>query len=168
MNSEHNDVEKLTSMIGDIKFAMLSTVSADGSLHSRPMASLDLKNFSGTLWFFSRKNSIKNHDIEIDQHVNLSYVNPSKHHYVSISGRGIISEDREKIRELWDPSLKAWFAEGVDDPELSLIGVKVDSAEIWDSSQKISKMLSFVKNTLTGKSVNNQSHSEHIEIHHPQ
>jgi general stress protein 26 len=42
--------EKLAKMIKDISFAMLTTVDADGNLHSRPMATMDnMEHFDGTL-----------------------------------------------------------------------------------------------------------------------
>ena len=62
MNSETNGIGKLLTMIRDIKFTMLTTVASDGTIHSRPMGTLKTnpENFEGSLWFFSRKNSLKN------------------------------------------------------------------------------------------------------------
>lgn len=170
MNTVDMDLERLAGLISDIQFTMLTTVSDDGSIHSRPMATqkLDEKNFNGTLWFFSKKSSHKNHCIEKDQHVNLAYANPSKQRYVSISGRANIVEDRSKMQELWNPTLKAWFPEGLMDPELSLISVNIESAEIWDSpASKVVQMVGLVKSAVTGKPLSqNATKSQHIEIRH--
>lgn len=168
MNKETTDVETLASMIKDIKFTMMTTVAEDGSIHSRPMATLklDVANFSGKLWFFSRKSSPKNHFIQNDQHVNLAYAEPDKQRYVSVSGRATISEDKAKMKELWNPVLKAWFAEGIDDPEISLIAVDVDCAEIWDSpSSKVVQLAGFVKAAVTGKPFDKNVGSKHIDLH---
>lgn len=169
MNNETNDFEKFAEMIKDIKFAMLTTSGSDGSLFSRPMGTLELKpkEFNGTLWFFSRKDSLKNNSIRNDQHVNLAYANPDKHQYVSVVGRAFISEDKAKIKELWNPMMKAWFPEGLDDPELSLIGINVESAELWDSPPgKVVQMLGFVKSAVTGKPYDHKAHSQHIDLRH--
>lgn len=169
MNRESNDYEKLVSMIKDIKFSMMTTVSEDGTIHSRPMGNLELnvKNFDGTLWFFSRKDSMKNHDIETDQHVNLAYANPDKQHYVSILGKAFISTDKNKMKELWNPLLKAWFPEGLEDPEISLIGVRVESAEIWDAPPaKVVQLAGFVKSAVTGKPYDQKGHGKHIDLRH--
>lgn len=169
MNNETNDFEKFAEMIKDIKFAMLTTTGSDGSLFSRPMGTLDMspKEFDGNLWFFSRKDSFKNVDIKKDQHVNLAYANPDKQQYVSVVGRAFISNDRKKMEELWSPVLKAWFPEGLDDPELSLIGINVESAELWDSPPgKVVQMLGFVKSAVTGKPYDQKAHSQHIDLRH--
>ena len=165
--NETNDLEKLAVMIKDIKFTMLSTVTTDGSIHSRPMATqnIDVKSFDGTLWFFSKKNSFKNSDIQSEQHVNLAYANPDKQQYVSVSGRARVSTDKTKMKELWNPLLKAWFPEGLEDPELSLIGVEIDSAELWDSPpSKVIQMAGFVKSAVTGKPYDQKAHSHHIDL----
>lgn len=169
MNNETNDYQKLATMIKDIKFTMLTTVSDDGSLHSRPMGTLELNpdEFQGTIWFFSRKDSLKNYSIKKDQHVNLSYANPDKHQYVSVTGRAFISDDRSKMQELWNPILKAWFPEGLEDPDLGLIGINVESAELWDSPPaKVVQMLGFVKSAVTGKPYDQKAHSQHIDLRH--
>lgn len=164
---EMNDLDKLKHMIKDIEFAMLTTVSQDGSLHSRPMGNLKLKDFSGTLWFFSKKDSFKNHDIETDQHVNLAYSNPKNHQYVSVCGRAFVSTDKEKMKELWNPMLKAWFPEGLNDPQISLIGVNVESAEIWDSpGSAVVQLAGFIKSQITGKPLDQKLNSQHIEVRH--
>lgn len=167
MNTQTTDLEKLATMIKDIKFTMLSTVAPDGSIHSRPMAtqSIDSKNFDGTLWFFSKKDSFKNADIQSDQHVNLAYANPDKQQYVSVSGRATVTQDKTKMQELWNPIYKAWFPEGLNDPEISLIGVNVESAELWDSPpSKVVQMAGFVKAAVTGQPYDQKSHSEHINV----
>lgn len=169
MNNETTDYEKLAGMIKDIKFAMLTTISDDGSLHSRPMGTLEVqpKEFEGTLWFFSRKDSLKNYSIRKDQHVNLAYANPDKQQYISVSGKAFISEDRNKMKELWNPILKAWFPEGLEDQELSLIGITVESAELWDSPPgKVVQMAGFVKAAVTGKPYDQKAHSQHIDLRH--
>ncbi len=167
MNKETTDQEKLVSMIRDIRFAMLTTVAPDGTIHSRPMGSLaaNLKAFDGILWFFSRQDSHKNHDIETDQHVNLAYADPDRQHYVSICGRAFVSTDRAKMKELWNPILKAWFPEGLEDSQISLIGVQVESAEIWESPpSKVVQLMGFVKSAVTGKPYNQRAHGQHIEL----
>lgn len=171
MNNQTNDYEKLSSMIRDIKFTMLTTVSPDGSLHSRPMGTIDMNAYDfeteGTLWFFSRKNSFKNMDIRNDQHVNLAYSNPDKQQYVSVCGRAFISQDKNKMRELWNPILKAWFPEGLEDPEITLIGIRVENAELWDSPpSKVVQLAGFMKAAVTGKPYDQKAHSQHIDLRH--
>jgi general stress protein 26 len=171
MSSDSRDFEKLRNYIKDLKFAMLTTVSPDGKLHSRPMGMLDLSDYNfecdGTIWFFSKKNSFKNDDIKMNQNVNLAYSNPSQHRYVSFTGQAKISRDKEKMRELWNPILKAWFPEGLEDAEVTLIGVIVESAEIWDAPpSKVVQLAGFLKSTLAGRPYEEKAHSKHLDLEH--
>lgn len=169
MNNEMNDTEKLLSYVKDIKFAMLTTVSPDGTIHSRPMGTLrmSVEDFDGNIWFFSKKNSFKNHDIETEQNVNLAYADPSSQKYVSVTGKAFVSQDRQKMEKLWNPILKAWFPEGLEDPEISLIGIRVETAEVWDSpSSKVVQLAGFIKASVTGKPYPEKAHSEHLDIRH--
>ena len=122
---------KLATMIRGIKVAMLTTVGADGTLRSRPMAAQDAE-FDGTLWFFTQAGSAKMSEIRQYPQVNASYASPEDHRYVSLSGRASVVQDPDKMRELWSPAHRAWFPQGLDDPELVLLRVDVDKAEYWD------------------------------------
>ena len=46
--ARHEDIWK---RIKDVRFAMLTTIDADGSLSSRPMTTVQ-KELAGTMWFF--------------------------------------------------------------------------------------------------------------------
>ena len=144
-------VQKLGAMIKDIKIAMLTTVDADGSLRSRPMATQST-DFDGDLWFFTRADSPKVDEVRRDEAVNLSYAAPAKQRYVSISGTARLVRDRAKAEELWNPLLKAWFPQGLDDPDLALLKVAVEKAEYWDSpSSTMVHLVGFVKALATGQ-----------------
>jgi general stress protein 26 len=150
--AEKKDViAHLGELIHGIKVAMMTTVEADGSLRSRPMWTHD-RDFDGELWFFTREHSAKVDEVAHDHHVNLSYAEPSKDRFVSVSGRCRLVHDKEKAHELWNPTLKAWFPQGLEDPELALLCVKVEKAEYWDTpSSRMVQLVGFVKATLTGE-----------------
>ncbi len=130
---EHTTQERqhLAQMIQGIKVAMLTTIGPDGSLRSRPMATLPAE-FDGTLWFFTNANSPKVDEVQHEQHVNVSYDDCEDHRYVSISGRATVIQERPKLEELWSPILLAWFPLGLEDPQLALLRVEADSWEYWD------------------------------------
>jgi len=142
-------VTKLGELIQGIKVAMLTTVDDDGSLRSRPMATQDAE-FEGDLWFFTRASTAKVHEVEHDQHVNVSYADPGRNRYVSVSGRAQLVRDKIKVEQLWSPELKAWFPEGLEDSELALLKVTVETAEYWDSpSSTVVQIAGFVKALVT-------------------
>lgn len=169
MKNETNDLTLLASMIKDAKFCMMTTADSNGSLYSRPMANqkIEVENFNGELWFFTGLNSPKMHEIEEDQHVNLAYSNESKNQYVSISGTARIVEDKQKMKELWSPMLKAWFPEGLEDPNLALICVTSNTAELWDStSSKVLQLVGYAKAVLTGKPMDLGITNKIVDLQH--
>jgi len=129
------DIAKLGTMINNMRIAMLTTATHEGTLHSRPMATQQVP-FDGDLWFFTRSNSGKVEEIEDDQHVNVSYADAGENRYVSIAGTASIVRDRARIEELWNPLHQAWFPKGLEDPELALIKVRVEQAAYWDATSR--------------------------------
>jgi general stress protein 26 len=141
---------RLWAMIKDIKVAMLT--SWDGEqLHARPMHGHQ-EEFTGKLYFFTRLDSGKTHEIGRYDKINLAYVDLDDNDYVSVSGRGHISTDREQMRKYWNPMASAWFPQGLDDPQLALIEVSIDSAQYWDATASTMRHLwEVARANLTGR-----------------
>ena len=153
-------VKTLGKLIGDIKFAMLTTAEPDGTLRSRPMATQQ-KDFDGTLWFFTKAASPKVAEAQQDHHVNVSYSSPDHNQYVSVSGLATLVRDQAKAKELWNPLYKAWFPDGLDDPDLALLRVDVTKAEYWDTpSSPVVHVVGFVKAMATGTSYKPGEHAK--------
>lgn len=120
-------------------------------LSTRPMFALDVDD-QGILWFFSAKSSDKNQDIENDNNVQLFFSNHGSSEYLSVSGKARIVPDKQKIKEIWTPLAKAWFKEGIDDAELTLIKVVPEEAYYWDTrSNKAVSMLKILASVVTGQ-----------------
>ncbi|MET0393276.1 MAG: pyridoxamine 5'-phosphate oxidase family protein [Chitinophagaceae bacterium] len=118
---------------------------------SRPMDTQDV-DADGSMWFMSRKDSIKNMQIGQNNKVYLMYLDTPKQHYLSLSGAAEIVYDRQKIEELWTPSTKAWFTEGKDDPEISLLMVTPESGHYWDTKNgSLVSLLKIAAAVITGK-----------------
>jgi len=149
--SRNDAIKKLGELIKETKFAMLTTVHEDGTLRSRPMATQQVE-FDGDLWFFTGLSTSKVHELREHQQVNVAYSNPDDNNYVSVSGAASIVSDNEKMRELWNPVYKAWFPDGLEDPDLCLLKVEVQGAEYWDSANsKIVQLAGFAKALVTGE-----------------
>ena len=150
-DTRQESIEKLKTLIEDIDFAMLTTVNG-GQLRSRPMSTQEYEG-DNELWFYTSDQTHKVEEIEADSRVNVAYSKPEDNVYVSVSGRAALVKDRRKIEELWNPILKAWFPDGLDDPTLSLLKVTIEEAEYWDSpNSKLVQIAGFVKALVTGQS----------------
>ena len=140
MANSEEDWGPVRELIGRIKVGMLTTVDGDG-LRSRPLHTLQL-DFDGRLWFFVSASSAKVEAIA-SQHgrVCVSYADPAKQDYVSVSGTGEIVRDRARMAALWNPWVKVWFPRGVEDPDLALLCVRIEEAEYWDAPGSAARRL---------------------------
>lgn len=125
-------VQKLTELIDEIRIAMLTTITDDGSLWSRPITT-QRAVFDGDLWFITKLESAKVQEVRQHRQVSLSYVRTEDNTYVSLSGTAELVSDPKKVEALWDPSYQNWFPAGPADPNLALIRVCVERAEYWDA-----------------------------------
>ena len=156
-DKRQESIEKVNDLIKDVQIAMLTTIDG-GTLRSRPMQTQEAE-FDGDLWFFTSTDTHKTDEIEKDNRVNVAYASPADNTYVSVSGTASLVNDKEKIEELWNPILKAWFPKGLDDPTLILLKVSVEQAEYWDSaSSTVVQVVGFVKALVTGERADGGDH----------
>jgi general stress protein 26 len=101
-------------------------------LKTRPM-SVQKVDEAGNFWFLSADDSHKNAEIQIDNHVQLLFQGSAHSDFLSIYGTATISKDKELIKELWEPIVKTWFTEGVDDPRITAIKVDTQEGYYWDN-----------------------------------
>lgn len=144
------DVQKLAKLIKDIDLCMLTTREADGQLRSRPMSVNRKVEFDGDMWFFTYGHSHKVMDAEQNPQVNVSFSDMKNNNYVSVSGRAELVRDKDKIKELWLPELKAWFPEGVDTPDIALLKVNAEKAEFWDVPSPLVAQVTALFQSVTG------------------
>jgi general stress protein 26 len=144
--------DKVWEMIRDVQVAMMVTLDEGGRMRGRPMRAVKLKEFEGTLWFFTSQPSPKTEEIGHDDRVLLAYADPSGQNYVSVSGTARVIRDPAKQKELWSEPLRTWFPGGPDDPKAALLKVEVEGAEYWDApSSTLVHAYGYVKALATGE-----------------
>ena len=163
--SQDEKVKKLDDVIRAIGTGMLTTVDdKTNKLYSRPMAvqgGLDGKS----LYFFTYEQSAKTDDIRDDGDVNIAFADTGKQKYASITGKAYLSTDRAKMEEKWDPSLKAWFPDGLDTSGICLIRVDVADAQYWDAPNQIAVHLyGMLKAAVTGEGVKDAGENEKVSL----
>ena len=124
---------ELAMNIEGIYIATMTTLTPEGKLHGRPMATQQVE-FDGDLWFYSYKDSAKDKEIQSNPQVQLGYNQSEKQTWVAITGKAELVEDDAKKKELWYDELKQYFPNGPEDENVVLIKVTPDEAEIWSSS----------------------------------
>ena len=146
-----NDLAPLRALVERMRTGMLTTVDAAGELRSRPLHTLALEH-DARLWFFVSASSPKIDEMRREHgRVGVSYADLGKQDFASISGRGEIVRDRERMKELWSPWVKAFFPGGLEDPDLALLCVHVEQAEYWDApGSTVRRLYGMVKARATG------------------
>lgn len=148
MPHKNESMNKIGDMVNKIKVAMMMTENENGDFHSRPMATQEYY-LDGNLWFFAERDSEVVQDILRNPRVNLAYADGAN--YLSIAGEAKITSDVQQKKDFWQDSLKLWFDDGPESPNLILIHVQGKSAQYWDGpSSLIGKAVSMVKVLLTG------------------
>ena len=145
--------QSLRDLIEGIRFAMFTTRSRDGSIHSRPMTTQNADADAGKyLWFFMSRSSNTVDELSAEPKVNISYADPGKDAYVSVSGNARLVDDRKIKQRLWSKMNEAWFPNGIEDPDVALICVEIDESEYWNVKEsKLVQIAKMTKAVLNGK-----------------
>jgi general stress protein 26 len=152
--SKTESLKYFQDKINEVKTAMLTTYSEEKGFNSRPMGTADVDD-EGNIWFFTNEYSPKVSEISVENTVSLTYSDIENHTYLSIVAEAALVNDKAKMKELWNPFVQAFFPEGLDDPELTLLKITPTDAEYWDSnSSSMVVLFNMLKATFAGKQYN--------------
>ncbi|MDB5111267.1 MAG: ral stress protein [Mucilaginibacter sp.] len=136
-------VKKLKDLAEGAKTCFFcSNIKTGIPISARPMTVQNVDE-EGNLWFLSANDSHTDSDISRDPFVQLFFQGSQYSDYLNVYGLASLSNDKEKIKELWEPIFKTWFTEGEDDSRISVIKVEPTEAYYWDN--KHNNAIAFVK-----------------------
>ena len=143
--------DKFRELATTVNICMFTTIDNEQNIMSRPMWTADIDE-EGNAWFFTNEFSEKIHEVSKDNIINLIYAHPGKNIYVNVKGTCTVIIDRKKMEELWKPSMKTWFPEGLDDAKICLLKVTTENAYYWNtSSSKMSLFFQSIKAIAKGE-----------------
>ncbi|HEU4632933.1 MAG TPA: pyridoxamine 5'-phosphate oxidase family protein [Flavisolibacter sp.] len=134
-------LQKFKKLVNDINVCMFITNHSEND-HTRPMATIEVEE-NGTLWFFTDIRSVKVEEVSMENTVHLVYAHPGKESYLDVWGKASIITDKQAIVDKWSPVVKAWFPDGIGDPNLGLLKVQPTAIYYWDA--ETGKMVQFLK-----------------------
>lgn len=144
---------RIKDMAGNSSCFFCTDLKKGDAFATRPMSVQEVDE-DGNLWFLSANDSNKNQEITIDPSVQLLFQGSSYSEFLSLYGTAEISTDKEKIRKLWQPILKTWFTEGVDDPRITAIKIDPSKGYYWDTKHgSVVSMVKQVAGAILGKTL---------------
>jgi len=143
-------IEKFRDLVKDVNICMFTTLDENNDLASRPMFTSSVDD-EGNVWFFTNEFSEKINEVSKDNLVHLIYSHPVKNIYVDVKGTCSVIIDKKKMEELWDPALKNWFPQGLEDPKICLVKVATEKAHFWNhSSSKMGLFFQMIRSLTKG------------------
>lgn len=126
-------IKRVKDMTDDAESCFFVTAAATGETNGvRPM-SVRKADDAGNLWFLSASDSHKNQELASNPALKLYFQIGAHSGFLELEGKAEVSQDRSKIKELWNPLLKTWFTEGEDDPRITVIRFVPQTGYYWDN-----------------------------------
>ncbi len=129
--SETSNVDKVWALAKEIGVCMFITYDGERQ-RARPMAAY-IRPDEHAFYFLTDDNSAKTWQVDKFPIVSLAFSAPAKNDYVAVTGQAGVSNDRAKIRDIFNAFAKAWW-DSPDDPAIRLVKVSPEDAEMWESA----------------------------------
>lgn len=157
-------IRQLRRLLKGMPIGMLTTHTIDGASHSRPMLMHEIDE-AGWLWFVTDRHSRKTCELSQNPHATIAFQSKKGDRYVSVQGTAVVVRDDVKLKELWNPSMRAWFPRGRRDPEIALVAVRVERAEYWVvPPTRLARVFAATKAVMTGRRQENGTHGV-LDLH---
>lgn len=146
--AENHNLSRVWDIIERVGVCMLTTRFGEG-LRARPLEARP-DRAAGLIWFVTDLHSAKEHEIEAEHAIGLTFIDASANAYLSITARAAVQRDQAKAAEIWKSTDNMWW-HGPDDPNVCVLRVTPLTAELWDGpASKAVAAFEFVKARLTG------------------
>jgi general stress protein 26 len=129
MASPVSERRRVRTLLQNAGVGILMTTDENDSHAGRPMLPLLLEN-DPHIYFITHQHSRKVTQIAARPKVGLALVGADR--YIVVIGSASASRDPELIRRLWRPTYRAWFPEGKDDREATVLRIVVERVNYWE------------------------------------
>jgi general stress protein 26 len=122
---------RLWKEVEDTRFGMLGL--ADARQHFQPMTAF-AEPAEGAIWFFTRNDTDLATTVAQGEDQAMFVIQSKDQDFQGCIG-GTLTEARDQARidRYWNPMVAAWYPDGKDDPNLTLLRFDVSDAEVWIS-----------------------------------
>ena len=153
MSSTDELKDKFWKALADSPFLFLQ-LDAEPDTAVPMTAQLD-KDANSAIWFFtSKKNTLA-----AGGPATGTFSGDNNQMFARIKGTLVEETSRERLDKQWNKIIEAWFPGGKDDPDLLMLRMDLNNAEIWNSD------LGLINNVkmLMGFDTREEAREEHVE-----
>jgi general stress protein 26 len=119
---------RLWSELDKARFGMLGL--SDGRSHLQPMTAYS-DEAQGAIWFFTKTTTDLARQTGAGHYAMFCVMAKDQEFQACIGGELQPDHDRARIEAFWNPVVSAWFPDGKDDPELTLLKLTPVDAQVW-------------------------------------
>jgi general stress protein 26 len=130
-HSERQIEERMWKEIAKARYGMLGLIGKTPVEHFQPMTAF-CEPETGTLWFFTKTTTDLAKAVDADVGEAMFTVQSKDHELQACVGGHIsLSDDGARMDKFWNPVVAAWFPEGRNDPQLTLLRLDGRDASVW-------------------------------------
>jgi general stress protein 26 len=134
-------LKNLSEQMADIDITMLSTLTENGEVSSRPMSNNGDVEYNGDSYYFTWEKSRMVADIERNPKVGLSFQGSKRllgggPFLIAVEGKGENVRDRARFEDHWNKDLEMWFPDGIDTPGIVMIKVRATRIHYWNGEEE--------------------------------
>ncbi len=156
---DDDDIRDFWKRLESINAGLLGSVG--GAARMVPM-SHQLRDGDSALWFITA------HDTDLaravtngDGHAEYVVADGGKGLYAVVTGTLAQNDDKALLDELWSTVADSWFDGGKDDPDVCILGLVPDSAEVWlTPTSGLTFAFGILRAQLTGQQPDMGSHGK--------
>ena len=148
--------EIAAKFLDKLKDSPFVTIGLTDGQHSEPMTAQIDDDQPNTLFFFAGKDN----RIAGGGQAMAQFVGKGHDFFACLAGHVSTDNDRQQIDKLWNNQVEAWFPEGKNDPNLTLLRFDINSAELWETDISLSGRVKM----LFGGTIRSDESSSHAVV----
>ena len=127
---------KFWDALADDRTLMLGLHSADEG-HTRPMTAMLDADQPGSIWFFTVKDNAMLGQLTDGHRAVATFTARGHDLFAAIHGTLLLENNPAMIDKLWSSSVAAWYEGGRNDPNIVLLRLDPEQAEIWENASSL-------------------------------
>lgn len=156
-------LQQLWDEIDDIHAGMLGV--EESGQHMQPMAPYVEKE-TNSIWFFTKTSTDLIAAVRAGSRAHFCVVGKDHDYHACLAGTISERHSREHVDKFWSAVVAAWYEGGKEDPELTMLQLKLDDASIWASPKSALRFgWEVAKANLTGREPDLGIHT-HLSLPH--